>query len=96
MHRLEISAGVKRDLRKIFLWYEEQQVGLGDRFLGEFENLTNSLQKNPLNFPVVYGNKRRQVFPTFPYCNYFRIKGKTIRLLAVVHGKRHPQVWKQR
>lgn len=80
----------------MYLWYEELQPGLGEHFLDEFEIMTHNLQQNPLNFPVVFKNKRRQVFPIFPYYNSFKMKGKTIRLLAVVHGKRHPGVWRKR
>lgn len=96
MYKLELSVAVKRDLRKIYLWYEKEQVGLGDRFLEHFEEATENLVENPLNFPVVFGDKRRQVFKVFPFCNYFIIKGNTIRLIAVVHGKRHPRTWKKR
>lgn len=96
MYTLEVSNAVKRDVRTIYLWYEEEQKGLGERFLQEFERMVTNLQQNPLNFPVVLGNKRRQVFRVFPYCNYFILRGKTIRLLAVVHGKRHPRIWENR
>lgn len=96
MYKLELSAGVRKDLRKIYAWYEKEQSGLGERFLNHFEESTQQLIENPTNYPVVFRNKRRQVLNIFPYCNYFIIKGDVIRLIAVVHGKRHPQNWKNR
>lgn len=61
MYKLELSAQVKKDLRKIYVWYEKEQPGLGERFLKHFENSTQQLIETPLNFPVVFRNKRRQV-----------------------------------
>lgn len=96
MYEIQVSAAAKKDLRKIYLWYENQQKGLGERFIVEFSVLTSNLEQNPLSFPVVFKDKRKQVFPTFPYCIYFKMKDETIRLLAVVHGKRNPKVWRKR
>lgn len=76
-------------------WYEERQAGLGDRFAQAIVALVERLAANPLAYPVVYGQIRRAILPSFPYAIYFRVHGDVVVVLAV-HGRQHPSRWRQR
>ena len=47
-------------------------------------------------FPTVSGDVRRALLHTFPYAVYFRPSDETVVVLAVLHLRRNPKVWRGR
>ena len=80
------------------LWYEEQQRGLGTRFLDGLTEVFARIAENPLQFPELEKGMRRALLRRFPYGIYFVPEPKPNRvvILAVLHMHRHPDTWKQR
>ena len=52
-------------------WYENKQQGLGDRFIQEVRKKINSVQNNPLHYPLK-GNYRDAQTAIFPYLIVFK------------------------
>ena len=77
-------------------WYEERRAALGDDFIGELNAVIARIAERPTLYPRVRGEVRRAVLRRFPYAAYFRVLGDEIIVLAVVHGHRHPRVWRSR
>ena len=90
--RLEIRPEVETDLAAATLWYEMQQPGLGARFLDEVETAWRRLEQNPLLSAVkTMGQGIRWCYPDhFPYRIVYHVneKGRTVLILAVLHGAR--------
>ena len=84
------------DIQAATIWYEDQQSGLGARFLGELSLVFQRIEDNPLQFPVVEGQVRRALLHHFPYGIYFLAESVAVAVLAVLHLHRHPDVWKSR
>lgn len=84
------------DLEEAAYWYEDQRRGLGDRFSSEVLGLVQRMEGSPLLFPEVLPPVRRGLLQRFPYAVYFVIEEKVIVVLAIVHQRRDPAVWRRR
>jgi plasmid stabilization system protein ParE len=84
------------DLEQAARWYDEEQAGLGSRFLSDVDQVFGRIGERPQQFPVVSGDIQRALLHTFPYAVYFRETNETIRVLAVLHLRRKPGLWRAR
>jgi hypothetical protein len=66
----EIRAELELD--EIIYYYENIQVGLGNRFLIDYENLIDALETYPF-FEQKYNIIRKLPFKKFPYTIHFQI-----------------------
>ena len=95
-YKLIIRPEAEAELEEAFVWYEQQVVGLGSQFLLVVDAAINSIQRNPLQYPVIYKDIRRALTRRFPYQVFFVINDKKIVIIAVFHGMRNPVIWKSR
>lgn len=79
-----------------YLWYEQRQVGLGDAFLDELEQVLAQIAVNPARYGFAAQDIREGLLPRFPYAVYYRVLPDRIRVLAVFHTARHPSLWQSR
>jgi plasmid stabilization system protein ParE len=84
------------DLENAAQWYDEERPGLAQRFLKDVDRSFVRLRERPLQFPVVAGDVRRALLHTFPYAIYFRVSDEIIVVLAVLHLRRNPNIWRGR
>ena len=53
------------------------------------------LVETPRIWPLREHGARRALVQRFPYYVYFREAGEGVQILAVVHNRRHPDVWRE-
>jgi plasmid stabilization system protein ParE len=94
--RLVLRRQAKGDLREAFHWYEDKQPGLGRRLLASVEASLASIRENPRMYPRVDPSIRRASARPFPFGVFYRIEGDKIRVIAILHNARDPQIWKGR
>ncbi|MBU2053377.1 MAG: type II toxin-antitoxin system RelE/ParE family toxin [Proteobacteria bacterium] len=93
---LIIRPEAELDIREAFSWYETQMPGLGANFLLHVDAALRSLQRNPLQYPVIHRESRRCLVRRFPYGVYYVVEDKRIVVVAVFHAKRDPRSWQER
>jgi toxin ParE1/3/4 len=78
-------------------YYEEQKVDLGLDFLVEVEQALDKIQQNP-NLGATYKvtGLRRYVIQRFPFLVFYAEFESFIWVVAITHGKRKPDYWKNR
>lgn len=84
------------DIGRAARWYDDQQTGLGSRFLDAVDKVFERIRIAPMQFPLVTTNGRRALLHTFPYAVYFRVTNETITVFAVLHHRRDPRIWRGR
>jgi plasmid stabilization system protein ParE len=84
------------DLENAAQWYGEERARLAERFLRDVDQTFARVRERPLQFPTVSGEVRRALLHTFPYAVYFRASEESIVVLAVLHLRRDPRVWRGR
>jgi plasmid stabilization system protein ParE len=84
------------DLENAAQWYDEERPGLAQRFLKDVDRSFVRLRERPLQFSMVAGDVRRPLLHTFPYAIYFRLSDEMIVVLALLHLRRNPKIWRGR
>ena len=92
-----ISNDAQEDLLQSSDWYEEQNNGLGEKFMLSIENCFETITNNPFIFAVYYSNVRKAKINKFPYSIfYFIVERNKIIIFAVIHNSRYEDAWKNR
>jgi plasmid stabilization system protein ParE len=84
------------DVEDAYNWYEQQRDGLGSEFLAELRRSVVALQRRPELAAILHRDTRRLLLSRFPYALYYRIFDDRIIVVACLHGRRAPRVWKAR
>jgi hypothetical protein len=74
-YQVRILKRADLELEEIFLYYQNLSVGLGEKFLNEYENQLKTLNTIPF-FEVKYTNIRKLPIKKFPYTIHFRVDEK--------------------
>jgi toxin ParE1/3/4 len=91
-YKLSIRRRAADDLVAVRGWYDEQATGLGNKFLGRVKQVFERIEKGPLRFPLAAGDVRKATVVGFPYNVFFRMRGNSIRVIAVFHQSRDPDM----
>jgi plasmid stabilization system protein ParE len=84
------------DIASAAQWYDGEQRGLAARFLSDLDRTFALIRERPLQFPTVANDVRRALLHTFPYAVYLRTSDESVVVLAVLHLRRDPNVWRGR
>ncbi|MBS1617991.1 MAG: type II toxin-antitoxin system RelE/ParE family toxin [Bacteroidetes bacterium] len=97
-YNVSILSEAEVDLDSAFIWYETQQIGLGDKFIESVDQSIESISKTPKIYQEVYKGYRRCVIRKFPYGIYYQVLPDIaeIRIVGIIHFKREPAEIKKR
>jgi plasmid stabilization system protein ParE len=76
-------------------WYQEK-AGLGAQFTAQVRAVLTRIGQMPELHRVLYRGVRRAKTKKFPYHIYYRAQPDRVVVIAVLHGRRDPSVWKDR
>jgi plasmid stabilization system protein ParE len=90
----QIHPLVEKDFEEGYIWYEEKQKGLGERFI----NAVDAKIKQILQKPEAYGSRgikscREAAVDKFPYLVVYKISKRKmeIYITSIHHTKKHPR-----
>lgn len=95
-YRAIIRPEAENDLKEAFLWYEDRRQGLGYDFLLRVDAGLRFIERNPEICPPEYKGTRKHLIKRFPYKIIYLTEKERIIVLAVIHGKRSPDLMKKR
>lgn len=95
-YRATIRPEAENDLKEAFSWYEDKRQGLGHDFLLQVDAGLKLIERNPKIYPPEYKETRKHVIKRFPYKVVYLVEKERIIVLAVIHGKRSPNLIKKR
>ena len=77
-------------------WYDQQQAGLGEKFLIQVINSFHSIEANPLHYEEKFSKKFRfALVHGFPFVVVFKIKEQLVVVNAVFHTSRNPEKFRK-
>jgi plasmid stabilization system protein ParE len=94
--KLIFTPEARNDIAEAYLWYEDQDLGLGMEFLRCLESSFLSVQRNPLIYQAVHKNYRRALTRRFPYSIFFEHDKEQTIIYAVFHCSQNPEKWHKR
>lgn len=96
LKNLIILSEAEEDVAQAFIWYEEQELGLGEEFLRCLDACIQFIRRNPEMYQVVHESYRRAVVRRFPYVVFYEHLDTTIIVYAVFHSSQDPKKWRGR
>ena len=95
---LRVLQQAEWEARDAACWYDEQQQGLGDAFVDEYQSALEKIEDRPESYARLETvdtpkDIRRFVLRRFPYKAVFELAGDEIIVLAVPHVGRRPNYW---
>ena len=84
------------ELRKSALYYEELQLGLGERFVFNIESAIYAVSENPLASPELDSPVRSKLVRVFPYAILYVPFEEYFLIIAVMHLHQQPGYWQER
>lgn len=89
-YTLEIKEEAVFDIKEAYLYYEEQKIGLGNRFLDTLEIYLERVQQYPEHYQIRRKPYREAFIKDFPYLIVFEIKENKVIVYAVFNTWRNP------
>ena len=71
---IEFHPDAVTEIKEATLYYQAQQVGLGERFLSTVQESLTRISHFPESFPVVISNVRQCKVARFPYAIVYRVQ----------------------
>jgi hypothetical protein len=89
--KLEITDQAEEEYSLAFIYYQGQQLGLGDKFEKETDYLINKLKANPYLFQRKYKHYREAVYKKFPFYIVYEIIDSSVLIHSFFHANRNPK-----
>ena len=96
LRNLVILPEAEQDVAQAYIWYEEQELGLGEEFLRCVDARIQFVRRNPGMYQAIYESYRRAVVRRFPYVVFYEHSDTTVIVYAVFHCSQEPQKWRSR
>ena len=93
---LRTHPGAFVDLIEAREHYESIQPGLGDRFYHSLRSTFDVIAARPTQYGRVWRAWRATLVKKFPFKVIYRLDGKDVFVVAIVHASRHDRVWRRR
>lgn len=93
---IELSDEAEVDFDKSYEFYFEDSPKVADTFFKQINLGFENIKQTPISFPVTHKDVRKYVVKKFPFAIYYRIVDKTIKIIAIFHTSRHPEIWNER
>lgn len=77
-------------------WYTRQRENLDTDFMERIDEALSRIVRNPHSYPIVYRTLRRAVVRRFPFAIFYEVIADELRVVAVFHSRRDPDIWKAR
>ena len=94
--RLRVRKLARAEILAAFAWYLARSSQAAADFLDAVDDAIKSIEHAPKRQAVVRGQLRRRLLKGFPYAVYYKLYPRTISVVGVIHGRRHPAVWLRR
>jgi plasmid stabilization system protein ParE len=92
--RFRFTTAANREIRSALGYYEDQEEGLGLKFLDELEATISRVVAMPEAWKPLSTRTRRCLFHRFPYGVIYQIRGEEILVVAVMDLRRDPVSYK--
>jgi toxin ParE1/3/4 len=93
---IEVSDEAEIDFDNSYNYYFEERHKVADAFFKRINMSFEDIKQNPFAFPVAYKNIRKYVVKKFPFVIYYQIVNSTIKVIAIFHTSRNPEIWNER
>lgn len=91
MYDITFRANVDFEVTEAYIYYEEQQPGLGERFFEELDACYDTIRMYPEHFKFLRIPLREFVVQKFPFVIIYEFNGEKIIVYSVFNTHRSPR-----
>lgn len=91
-----ITKDADRDFIEDFIWYAKKNSDLAERFRENVKKEIEFLSNTPFACALLSKKVRQAIVHKFPYRIIFVIENRKVIIIAILHEKRSPAIWKKR
>lgn len=95
-YKIELSSEAEDDFEKSYEFYAEENEKVADNYFKQVDNSLKKISKSPLTYPKAHRNIRKYVIKKFPFVIYYKVTELIVRVVAIFHTSRNPEIWKNR
>lgn len=95
-YKIELSSEAEDDFEKSYEFYATENEKTADNYYKEVDNSLKKIANSPQLYPKVHRNVRKYVIKKFPFIIYYKVTNLVIRIIAIFHASRNPEIWKNR
>jgi plasmid stabilization system protein ParE len=94
--RIEFLEAAAIEYEAAIDWYFERSPVAAQKFATEVNRALDNVEQSPQRWPAYLLGTRRFFLRHFPFTVIYRELPSIIQIIAVAHGHRRPDYWKQR
>lgn len=99
--RVSVSREAATELEEAASWYEQEEVGLGERLINAFEQAIELLEEPnpplvPANHDAAESGAKQLILHRFPFSLVTIERNQAIIVVAFAHHSRKPGYWRRR
>ncbi len=96
-YTIQYDDGFWQDIKNVINWYDAISPDIGNSFLEEFWFAESRIADKPNAFSKgTHSGFRRVLLKKSPYKIYFKVKDKTVFIVALIHAARSKRYVKKR
>ena len=89
-YHLVILRKAQIEMSEAIDWYEQQQTGLGKKFILSLESFIKRISLSPFHFPEKSSPFREAYLKKFPYLVIYQVNIDEVVIYSVFHVKQYP------
>jgi plasmid stabilization system protein ParE len=93
MYSIKYSNRFEKSLISVLDYYEVINTELPVLFEADLKHAEKIICSFPLFYGIRYKEVRRYNLVNFPFCIFYTIKNKSIKVLTILHQTRDPKFW---
>lgn len=93
---LEIHPAALAEFKSSLKWYLERNQTATWKFVAAVDQAIEAVAKSPSRWPQDDHGARKIILRRFPFAIVYRERPNAIQILAIAHGHRRPEYWKDR
>lgn len=93
---IQLSKEAELDFDSSFGYYFKDNPKVANTFFRKINLGFEDIGRNPFAFSVIYKDVRKYVVQKFPFVIYYQIEKSTIKIVAIFHTSRNPEIWNDR
>ena len=93
MYKLEFRDKAAKEYEEAYEWYEEQLIGLGDKFEKAVDEKLNKILNNPLHYKKTTKRYHEATLDKFPFIIAYSVNDNEnyILIMAIFHTSCNPK-----
>jgi len=94
--KIDLSDEAEKDFEESYNYYLDQNEKVADKFYNEVNKSLDAISTNPDIYVLFFKDIKKYVLKKFPFIIYYQFKDLVVKVIAIFHTSRNPEIWKKR